>query len=253
MVEVEGNMHENGHVFALVKVAPILCLLYAVACQLQRSKAKKDKGACTSFATYIFVGLFFSAIGDVCLVWEDDPDMFMKGMAAFAIAHVCYMCAFGFFPLSVHLLLPFAILSSYIYTHLHPGIEEQLKIPVMAYVAVIACMGWRALVQIVSGTGGSEDKSMSPEVAHRRRMRTIIGAVIFMISDVSLATAKFVTPYANSEKVVMSTYYLGQMFLAAATIDTPPMKHRAPEKVKGSSASAAAGDAGRTSRRRKMS
>ena len=80
----------------------------------------------------------------------------------------------------------------------------------------------------------------------------MIGAVVFMISDTSLAVAKFVVAYPNAEKVIMLTYYLGQMFLAASTMSSASSSSSSEQLRKGA-VMKNAGSGSAASRRRKIS
>ena len=82
---------EKPTVFAaILKILPILCLCGFVG--LQGISLEKEH----NYSRHILLGLIFSGIGDVCLVWKNM--YFIHGMIAFGIAHILYIRAFGFQP-----------------------------------------------------------------------------------------------------------------------------------------------------------
>lgn len=72
--------------------------------------------------------------------------------------------------------------------------EQALKIPVIAYIAVIAIMCFLAVM--------TENKWAA------------LGGVLFVISDAILAWNMFVRPLVYEGVFVMGTYYGGQFFIA---------------------------------------
>lgn len=56
-----------------------------------------------SYAVKILLGLVFSVTGDALLNF----DLFPEGMAAFAIAQICYIAAYGLEPLKLLFSMPF--------------------------------------------------------------------------------------------------------------------------------------------------
>ena len=120
-------------------------------------------------------GFFFSAAGDVLLELEG---LFVGGMAAFGLAHVCYTAVFvgiirrdglnrGAWPLAVLVLAISVALGLW----LAPGMAG-LTAPALAYQAIISAMVVSAIL------------SKAPFLAR-------IGAVIFMLSDTLIAVGLF--------------------------------------------------------------
>lgn len=121
------------------------------------------------------LGLFFSAAGDVLLELDG---LFVGGMAAFGLAHVCYTAVFigivrrdgvnkSAWPLATLVLVVSIALGAW----LAPGMAE-LTAPAVAYQAIISAMVVSAML------------SKAPLVAR-------IGAVIFMLSDTLIAVGMF--------------------------------------------------------------
>jgi uncharacterized membrane protein YhhN len=153
--------------------------------------------ALMSGARLAALGLFFSAAGDVLLELDG---LFVGGMAAFGLAHICYAAVFvgiirrdgvnkNAWPLA---LLVLAI-SIGLGVWLAPGMAE-LTAPALAYQAIISAMVVTAVL------------SKAPILAR-------IGAVVFMLSDTLIAVGMFrgidVVPGA-----VWLTYAAAQIMLA---------------------------------------
>jgi uncharacterized membrane protein YhhN len=121
------------------------------------------------------LGFLFSAAGDVLLELDG---LFVGGMAAFGLAHVCYMAAFvgiirrdgvnkHAWPLAALVL----VISAGLGMWLAPGMA-QLAGPALAYQAIISAMVVSAIL------------SKAPLAAR-------VGAVIFMLSDTLIAVGIF--------------------------------------------------------------
>lgn len=152
-------------------------------------------------------GLLFSAGGDVCLVW---PELFIHGMGSFALAHLLYSLCFlterysyfassSSFSYVLYLLL--WLLGIGVYANLFPFLQKlpdgDLLTPAVAvYVLLIVAMATLAL--------------------RTQRPLTLMGSLVFMVSDLCLALQHFgVTPrHEYGQHVVMVTYYLAQVLIA---------------------------------------
>ena len=147
--------------------------------------------------------LFFSWLGDIALRWEA---YFIHGLAAFLIAHFCYL----FFilkikgnkgllefqplfalPLAVYLILLLFVLNDYL---------EQLKIPVFVY-AIVIC----AVCIFSMNLFWKTDKKVAALL--------FFGSLQFVISDSLLAINKFVYPFEILPGLVMLTYCSAQFLL----------------------------------------
>lgn len=155
-------------------------------------------------------GLLFSAVGDFCLVWPDE--MFIHGMGAFAVAHLLYSLTFLSSRYSSdsksswpRLLYPVLFLSgAAFYTYLLPFLQRapdpDLLVPgVGVYVLLIVLMGSLAV--------------------RTRRLVTILGSLVFMVSDLVLAVQVFkVAAVEHGTVLVMVTYYLAQLLIAVGDV-----------------------------------
>jgi uncharacterized membrane protein YhhN len=142
-------------------------------------------------------GLLFSSAGDVLLELDG---LFVFGMAAFGIAHICYTIAFvnlirrdgpniGAWPLAAAILAISIVLGVW----LAPGMAE-LTTPALIYQAIISVMVMLALL------------SRAPLIAR-------VGAVIFMLSDTLIAVGMF-RDVAVPVGSVWITYAAAQIMLA---------------------------------------
>ena len=192
-------------VVAALKVAPILLLARRVVRGPTWTAAYRRATA---------LGLLLSGAGDVFLAL--DSDFFLPGLAAFLLAHVCYVAAFGFSLDRLHLArgLPVAAAGAAYYgLVLAPAVPASLSAPVLAYVVVIVTMVWRSAAAI-GGSGGSGGRRRAAWVG-------LVGAVLFLLSDCVLAYNLFVQPIAFGRIGTMVPYYLGQLGIALSALGTP--------------------------------
>jgi uncharacterized membrane protein YhhN len=152
-----------------------------------------------SVHVYVVAALFFSWVGDILLLPARE-DFFVFGLAAFLLAHGCYIREFSrgatFEPIR---LLPFIgypvlLLSG----PLHGNIPADLRVAVYLYIAVLTGMGCMATLR----------RSASPGYE-----RVLVGAVLFILSDSFLALNKFSSPLPLVGFWVMLTYALAQFFI----------------------------------------
>ncbi|GLX69955.1 lysoplasmalogenase [Paenibacillus glycanilyticus] len=148
------------------------------------------------FQTILLAGLIFCVLGDVTL------DNFIVGLSAFLIGHLFYLSGFfGQWTFSFWRLVTIVPIGAYavyigfeLLDALSKSGDDGLKIPVLVYVTAISLMGWAA---IMSGNAWA-----------------IAGAMLFMASDSILAWNKFISDVANSDILIMTTYYAAQFCIA---------------------------------------
>lgn len=154
-----------------------------------------------SYATFISIGLLFCSIGDIFLV-HDIEEFFISGLIAFAIGHIFYIIAYGFKPLRLPLFLPLIIAFLIMNYHFAPVLCGPLVYAIPAYSFILSTMIWRAVSLAV------ENSSYS----------LALGCILFGISDALLGINVFLEPLERLRYSVMSTYYLGQLFIAISTL-----------------------------------
>lgn len=155
----------------------------------------------------VLAGMALSLVGDICLMLPGDH--FVPGLVAFLLAHVCYIVAFA--PGSngkaraVAFLLVAAVAAGNL-IGLLPRVDAALKIPVLAYTAVLATMAGFAFARAWTA-------EVSRTLPRSARMAAI-GAVFFMISDSLLAWDRFAGGVPVPALLVLGTYYVAQWCIA---------------------------------------
>ena len=156
------------------------------------------------------LGLLFSLGGDVFLMLP--REQFILGLVSFLIGHVCYLIGFNtgglIFNAATIILLVVVLFTGFqVYRRIAAGLQAggktSLKIPVLIYSIVISLMLFSALATLVR-----------PEWRIFAALFASTGALLFFISDSTLAFNKFVHPLPNARVITMITYHLGQILIA---------------------------------------
>jgi uncharacterized membrane protein YhhN len=157
-------------------------------------------------------GLVFSWFGDILLEFTGrNENMFLFGLASFMAAQLIYMYVFFATPggnsLASNrklLLIPpvaaAALLISFLY-----GDLGTMRLPVILYALAIMAMVTGAINRI--------------EKVNRESFNLVLaGAVLFLISDSTIAINKFSYKFDLSSMVVMSTYIMAQYLITVGYI-----------------------------------
>lgn len=153
----------------------------------------------------ILIGLWLSLAGDVFLLWPKEG--FLPGLVSFLLAHLAFIAAFSVpvrFGARPWVFAVYGAVALAILSQLWSGVPPALRAPVVGYVVCLACMAAQAGVWWRS----------APASPFARR--AAIGGVLFMASDSLLAINKFTSPLPLSALWILSTYWLAQLFIAAA-------------------------------------
>ena len=178
-----------------VKMLPIFLL---IAITWQHSKQLIVQQKSTSVRVFIF-GLLLSSCGDFLLDYNQQ-DWFIFGLAAFFIAHLCYLISLKPFnnvhiadkkPLILITYIGFGVLMFMLFIN---GLAE-LFIPVLAYMVVLLLM---ALATVFS---------------HRSNLWLVLGGISFVLSDSLIGFDKFNSTIVQNQLWVMATYYFAQFAL----------------------------------------
>ncbi|XP_056397686.1 lysoplasmalogenase, partial [Hyla sarda] len=180
---------------ALIKCLPIVSLIYFVLVY------SVGVGKFSPYAKIIFLGLVFSAAGDISLVW---PEYFQLGMVMFGLAHIMYTTAFGFHPLNLRIFIVIAMFGVSFYSLTFQYLGGPFVYMVAGYTMLICIMTWRALSRV----------NLASSKFSWAQVSAAVGSISFMISDCVLAVDKFCFPLSNSRAIIMSTYYGAQMLIA---------------------------------------
>ncbi|XP_043938787.1 lysoplasmalogenase-like protein TMEM86A [Protopterus annectens] len=193
---------------ALIKCLPIFCLwvfLLAHGISFMTSHCAAHR---------ILAGLIFSALGDAFLIWQEQG-YFTHGLLMFAITHILYSSAFGMKPLNLKAGLVFALISGLCYSFMYSCLSGPLTYLVGVYVALIGFMGWRAIARL----------QLCNDLWTWTKLSACIGAVLFIVSDLSIAVNKFCFPVPYSRAIIMATYYAAQMLIALSAVECRDETH----------------------------
>jgi len=164
--------------------------------------------ASTLLTKSILSALIFSWIGDILLLWSD---LFVYGLGAFLMAQVCYIIGFRLAQESTGRLeqvnfvrtfffnLPIYLAAAFTYYLINPNLGS-LKIPVIIYIIVI-----------VSMVATARDRFKKCNSASF--WQVFIGAILFFISDGTIAISRFFQNFPESGIVIMGTYVIAQLLI----------------------------------------
>ncbi|MCF8463636.1 MAG: lysoplasmalogenase [Flavobacteriales bacterium] len=168
------------------------------------------------FSKTIQFGLFFSWIGDIALMFDEKiPFLFVVGLGAFLIAHLGYAAAFlrnvkdSKFTLNLPnaglMALPFILITGTFFYYMKDGLPANLFIPVLAYTVVISVMGITAAAR-------------HKHVDKKSYCWILIGAILFILSDMVIAINKFVIDFDYDAILNMGLYLTGQFMIALGAV-----------------------------------
>lgn len=152
-----------------------------------------------AYAGWILAALILSWLGDVLLIPRNDR-IFRLGILSFLTAHVAYGAAFAARGLSAGtaagvlfaLAVPGILLGRFFVRHA----PEKLRGAVVAYIAVLSTM-----LALAAGTRGD--------------LRIPIAALMFYLSDISVALHRFVRPSQFHRAWGLPLYFAAQLVFAA--------------------------------------
>jgi uncharacterized membrane protein YhhN len=168
----------------------------------------------------VFAALFFSWWGDIFLMLHiPDLNLFLPGLGAFLIAHICYILAFRqitIVPMSKNITWA-PILVAFYGFGLVIGLErfgneafDEMKIPVIIYATVIMMMVISAIFRL----GRVNNNSFK---------WVLIGAILFLFSDSLIAIGRFSDYFVGSPNLIrvliMLTYALAQYYIVRGVIE----------------------------------
>ena len=163
----------------------------------------------SDYGSWLFAGLAASAIGDLLLM-PGNRFTFLAGLVAFLCGHLLYAVAFisvgNQLPSAAVGAVPAMVLAVLATRWLLPHLEPLMKLPVLAYILVIATM-------LVSAAG-----TWSQPVA----LLAIAGAWGFALSDLAVARQQFVASSRLNPLWGTPLYFLSQLLLAASVLTLQP-------------------------------
>jgi len=155
------------------------------------------------------IALEFSFFGDVLLLFEGEF-FFIFGLISFLLAHILFIKIvidrIEKVQLKTVLLasIPFLLIFGLLINTIKDSLN-QLLIPVIVYGLVISAFGTVAFIDFL-------------KTKSKRSLLMLIGAVVFIISDATLAINKFYSPSHLFEILVMVTYVLAQYLIFKSMI-----------------------------------
>lgn len=160
--------------------------------------------AARTYPLAILVGLLCSLAGDIFLMLPGDR--FIAGLVSFLLAHIAYIIAFANAPdsrftlVSSLTLLPLILYGGAIFGQLTPHLGS-LRLPVFVYLLVIVAMAWCAV-----------DRWRVAQTAPAGL--AALGALLFVISDSTLARNRFIGHFKLAQMLVLGTYFTAQWLMA---------------------------------------
>ena len=192
--------------YRIVKPLPMMIAIFLVATDDRlalESGAKEStiRSVVPSGRLWLLAALAGSLAGDVLLLF---PGWFVPGLVAFLLAHLAYLMLLrqgvGWFP-SRRALAGTLGVGAAMYAFLWTGgLPTGLRVPVAAYVAVIALMAAQAI-------------GRATVMRDTAAWTVAVGAAFFMLSDSLLATNKFAMPLPLASFWVLTSYYAAQVLI----------------------------------------
>lgn len=153
------------------------------------------------YGKVLLLGLVLSFLGDAFLIGES-RQAFLAGLAAFLLAHLVYVAAFVINGVNLRWMgiatIPVIAIALTVSAWLAPHTPAELALPVKLYTAVISGMVIAAV-----GTRGKGGPVL-----------ILVGAVLFFLSDLSVASLRLVQTDFPTYVWGLPLYYAGQLCLA---------------------------------------
>jgi len=185
------------------KVAPILSLIGFVL--LHGISLTSEQ---YSYSRRILLGLVASTVGDLLLVFHQQ--FFIHGVAAFGIAQGLYASAFGLYPFNLPAGVAVAAVGASFFAYVTSAMQGVLVVAIGAYVTLISLMVWRAIARV----------QFFDDLWTWTKLCSCGGALVFAISDGTIALDKFCFRVPFAHAIIMSTYYCAQLLIALSVVDS---------------------------------
>jgi len=186
----------------LIIVKPMLSMLFIAAALLQTHLNM-------TYFYIVFAGLVLCLIGDVCLIFFFNKNVFTAGLGAFLAGHIMYTIAFFTCGSPGAVLWVTTIsclaLSIGLFSWLKPNLGNMMG-PVIAYIVIISAMA----------IGASALKS-NPMLDMTGKTLVYAGALLFYVSDIFVARHRFVKKEFINRVIGLPMYYTAQFMIAFST------------------------------------
>lgn len=159
----------------------------------------------TLYGQFILAGLVICALGDVFLLARKSQNLFIAGMAAFALGHILYCFALKISPdisqsqssLTHGIVWPLIFSVCAFYFYLRRKLDQTMQIMVGFYSLIIGMMVIYAL-----GSG---------------RLITALAGTLFAASDLFVARDRFIKPSPKNALAITPLYFGAQALFALST------------------------------------
>jgi uncharacterized membrane protein YhhN len=192
LLAIYGKYSQGKYIHYVFKPLTIILIIFFAMAR------RPDTGSFYKFL--IIAALLLSLIGDILLMLP--KSQFIQGLLAFSIAHIIYCLAFmqnvGRFYFLI--LIPILFYGTSNYFVLSKNLSK-LRIPVFFYVMIITLMGWLAVNRYLN-------------FQDSKGLYTLIGGILFLISDSILAINKFKKHFKFAEVIILGSYFSAQLFFA---------------------------------------
>ena len=163
-------------------------------------------------ALWFGLGLFFSLVGDVFLLFSSR--YFIYGLAAFLVAQAAYVIGFNcclppisapfWFLLGAQICVWLVIMAVMVKNLSGSPNHRKMVFPMGIYAAAICAMLFSALWTLFRPDWTATSSGLAAS-----------GALLFFCSDILLAIDRFIHPFPHARLWVRVTYHLGQLALVA--------------------------------------
>lgn len=164
-------------------------------------------------AQWFIAGFFFSLLGDIFLMLPISRS-FILGLAAFLLAHVCYIVGLNptLPPVAAFwLLIPCALVVGFVLWRVISSLREAhhsaLILPVILYGIAMTTLVFSAWATLFRADWNDVSRTF-----------VVMGAMLFLISDGMLAWNRFVKPFDAAKLAIIITYHLAQVALALSLL-----------------------------------
>lgn len=158
------------------------------------------------YGQVLLTGMFLCWLGDMLLVSIRSQGLFLLGLASFLLGHVAYIGAFMIRGVSLApamvACLAMAVFSFFVLRWLNPHLDNRMRRPVWIYVAAISLM-----MAMAAGTHAASENWLIP-----------LGALLFLVSDLSVARDRFVASGFINRAWGLPVYFGAQMILALSVV-----------------------------------
>lgn len=172
-------------------------------------------GGYQSPTIYFLSGLLFSLVGDIFLMVPDEK--FTAGLVSFLLAHLAYIRGFTIFGInfSSGLILISVVIGSIGFVILKKllnslGLQNQgnLRLPIIVYAIIICFMLISAFSTMITPI---TNWKLIPAIT------VSVGAILFFISDTTLAWNRFIYSLPLGRLIVIISYHLAQITITLGT------------------------------------